>query len=424
MKQICSLFTCSVVVFALAMPVRAQEVDPVAKAEELKALQETAEQSIAHQQELEAAILAEVNAQEDLSKKLVTVAADMRGAEWRAVSAIEKQKSLQKEKAELTLALAVQQDELSGILAGLQSLERDPPPALVASPGDVLDALRGAMLFGTVVPELRDAALALRGKLEALAAIDLKLSEEAKIEQDAFASLSEHRNELGKLLADKQKALQKSESDLISEQDRARAIAGQAQSTRELIMKLLAAREVAAGLERRAEAERLAVAKAEEERLRKLAELPISAARGKLALPVAGRVIREFGADTGLGHALDGIVIAGAPAAMVTTPVKGRIEFAGPFRSYGAMVIVNAGEGHLVLLSGLAGLLVQAGQDVLAGEPVGDMADLATSTAQAAAVANDLTTDGMPVLYVEFRKNGDPVDPAPWWENPRQEALR
>jgi murein hydrolase activator len=408
----------------IGLAVSAAAQDPAAKVEELKELEENVAESTAKQQELEAAIAADVAEQEDLSAKLVAIATDMRGAEERTVLAIEKQAGLQKEKADLSLALALQQDELSGILAGLQSLERDPPPALVASPGDVLDALRGAMLFGTVVPELRDQALALRGKLEALVAIDESLEQEAKIEREAMAELTQRRGELTSLLEDKKSRLKEAQSVLAAEQTRSRDVAAKAQSTRELIMKLLAAREIDAAAQRKAEAERLALAKAEEERLRNLTALPMSATRGKLKLPVAGKIIREFGSDSGLGHALDGIVITGAVGAMVTTPVRGRIEFAGPFRSYGTMVIVNAGEGHLVLVSGLAEASVQAGQDVLAGEPIGFMTDLATSAAQAMAVAKDLTTDGAPVLYVEFRKNGDPVDPAPWWDNPRQEALR
>jgi murein hydrolase activator len=408
----------------LAMAAHAEEVDPAAKAEELKELQLSVEESAAKQQELEAAIAAQVAEQEELSQKLVKIATEMRGAEERAALAIEKQKGLQKEKADLSLDLARQQDDLSGILAGLQSLERDPPPALVASPGDVLDALRGAMLFGTVVPELRDRALELRGKLEALVAIDQELAEQAKTERDAIASLGDHKQEIAQLLEERKLSLKSSETELAAEQALSRSVAAKAQSTRELIMKLLAAREVAALAERKAEAERLAIAKAEAERQRKLAEIPISSALGKLKMPVAGSVILGFGAETGLGHPLDGIVIATTPNAMVTTPVRGRIEFAGPFRSYGMMVIVNAGEGHLVLLSGLGGTSVQPGQDVLAGEPVGVVADLAASTAQVAALAKDLTTGGKPVLYVEFRKNGDPVDPAPWWEDPRQEALR
>jgi murein hydrolase activator len=418
------LISCAFVILAFATLARAQEVDPAAKAEELKQLQQKVEASAARQAEIETAIAADVAAQEEMSQKLVKVADDMRGAQQRAAIAVKKKKSLQKEKAELSLALASQQEELSGILAGLQSLERDPPPALVASPGDVLDALRGAMLFGTVVPELRDKALELRGKLESLLRIDQQLADEAKAEKQSLAALQQNKLELDGLLAEKKTVLEKSEADLAEEQERSRAVAAEAQSTRELIMKLLATREMAAVAQRKAEAERLALAKAEEERLRKLAEVPMSSAMGKLKLPVVGAIIRSFGADTGLGHPLDGIVIATAPEAVVTTPIRGRIEFAGPFRSYGMMVIVNAGEGHLVLLSGLGETTVQSGQEVLAGEPVGVMADMAASIAQASALAKDLTTDGKPVLYVEFRKNGDPVDPAPWWEDPRQEALR
>jgi septal ring factor EnvC (AmiA/AmiB activator) len=94
----------------------------------------------------------------------------------------------------------------------------------------------------------------------------------------------------------------------------------------------------------------------------------------------------------------------------VTSPCDGWIVYAGEFRSYGQLLIINAGGGYHVLLAGLSQIDVQPGQFVLAAEPVGTMNGWSTSTqAQPAAVTN------APVLYVEFRKDGSPIDPDPWW---------
>src|SRR5690606_24611199 len=96
--------------------------------------------------------------------------------------------------------------------------------------------------------------------------------------------------------------------------------------------------------------------------------------------------------------------------AIVTSPVDATILYAGPFRSYGQLLILDAGDGYHMVLSGLGRVSVSLGQSVLAGEPVGAMGE--TRVASVAALDNG---DTVPKLYVEFRRDGKPVDPAPWW---------
>ena len=84
--------------------------------------------------------------------------------------------------------------------------------------------------------------------------------------------------------------------------------------------------------------------------------------------------------------------------------------YAGPFRSYGQLLIINAGDGYHVLLAGMERIDVQLGQFVLAGEPVAAMA------AQKAGEHRRVDVGAtQPVLYIEFRKDGTSIDPAPWW---------
>jgi septal ring factor EnvC (AmiA/AmiB activator) len=130
----------------------------------------------------------------------------------------------------------------------------------------------------------------------------------------------------------------------------------------------------------------------------------------KLDLPVAGNVLRFFGDDDGTGHPAQGLTVAAGPGLVVTAPADGWVMFAGPFRSYGQMVIMNAGENYHIVLSGMDMVTARQGQFVVAGEPIGQMG--AKRIASAAGL--NLETD-RPTLYIEFRKDGKPVDSRSWW---------
>jgi septal ring factor EnvC (AmiA/AmiB activator) len=95
------------------------------------------------------------------------------------------------------------------------------------------------------------------------------------------------------------------------------------------------------------------------------------------------------------------------------------VAFAGPFRTYGQLLIINAGGGYYLLLAGMERMNVSLGQFVLAGEPVAVMGE--ASQATAASVGSETT---QPVLYVEFRKDGTSIDPSPWWAASTNEKVR
>jgi septal ring factor EnvC (AmiA/AmiB activator) len=133
-------------------------------------------------------------------------------------------------------------------------------------------------------------------------------------------------------------------------------------------------------------------------------------ARGLLPLPVNGTEIKAFGDDDGLGGKSQGISMTTREGAQVSSPADGWVVYSGPFRSYGQLLIINAGDGYHVLLAGMERIDVQLGQFVLAGEPVAAMAS--PKLASAGAVNIGVT---QPVLYIEFRKDGASIDPAPWW---------
>ncbi|HMN38379.1 MAG TPA: peptidoglycan DD-metalloendopeptidase family protein [Hyphomicrobium sp.] len=138
--------------------------------------------------------------------------------------------------------------------------------------------------------------------------------------------------------------------------------------------------------------------------------IPFAAAQAKLPLPAQGRRVLAFGEKTQYGAHSKGIVIETRAGAQITAPCDGWVVYAGEFRSYGQLLIINAGDGYHILLAGMSQIDAAPGQFVLAAEPVGTMAG-----AGAGRTGQGAPPPGSDVLYVEFRKDGRPIDPDPWW---------
>jgi septal ring factor EnvC (AmiA/AmiB activator) len=142
--------------------------------------------------------------------------------------------------------------------------------------------------------------------------------------------------------------------------------------------------------------------------------IPFALARGKLPLPAQGRRALNFGERTQFGGQSKGIVIETRSSAQVISPCDGWVLYAGEFRSYGQLLIINTGDGYHMLLAGMSQIDVQPGQFVLTAEPVGTMSGQKNSPSPAQVSG--------PVLYVELRKDGRPIDPDPWWSSGQQKV--
>ncbi len=135
-----------------------------------------------------------------------------------------------------------------------------------------------------------------------------------------------------------------------------------------------------------------------------------STMKGRLSKPVAGKQLIGFGGKDDIGRETTGASFAARPGDAVTAPADGRVLYSGPFRSYGQLLILDAGDGYHVVLAGMERIDVETGQFVSAGEPV---AVMGARRLASVAVAEFGATH--PALYVEFRKDGKPVDPSAWW---------
>ena len=394
----------------------AQTADPAA---ELGQVEQSIKDSTDKQSALATDIETATKAQAEISDKLIVLAKTLDSQQSAVQSADAKLKKLGAESIVIRSTLAEKQDQLSELLAGLQRLEQNPPPALVVEPQNILQALRGAMMFGAVVPEMRDQALDLQNNLHRLEAIKTETEDARKTQEQALTALAVSQSELVKLQAEKKASAINSAKDLEAEKLRAADLASQAKNLKQLL----------AALEEekiKAEALKTAGAKALELEERKKREallrpmMVFTQAHGKIEYPVQGDKLKQFGDDNGLGGTLDGLAIATAADSNVISPVDGRVEFAGPFRSYGQLLILNVGEGYLVLLAGMNQISAEIGQSIRAGEPLGHMGKDPSSVA----LIGSETNNAQPVLYIEFRKNNDPVDPSPWWVGGRKEAMK
>lgn len=312
------------------------------------------------------------------------------------------------------------------VLAVLQRMGRRQPPAVLARPEDILLALRTSMLLGAVVPELRREAEALAVDLAEL----VRLKEAIAVDQESLkrevAALSEQRHRLDGLIAARQSRLDEAERGAGAEREKAADLARNAETLKELIDRMERGSSAQRAIEearRRAEGEsreareRFAAA-AVQTPARLAPKLPFAQARGSLPRPASGPVLREFGAPDGYGGTTRGIAIAARSGAVVSSPADGWVAFAGPFRSFGRLLIINAGDGYYLLLAGMDRISVEVGQFVLAGEPVAVMGASSPASPATGVERND------PSLYVEFRKDGGSVDPGPWWAKSQSEKVR
>ena len=306
---------------------------------------------------------------------------------------------------------------ISELLAALQRIGREAPPALLIRAEDALQSVRSAMVLGAVLPEVRQQAEILSADLGELVRLRKEIAQERdKLARDLFV-LAEERQRLSVLIDERQKRQSEAEQALGGEREHAHQLARAAGSLNALIGEIEQALDAAARAKR-------AVARASEDRKaldgrpdlaalrdpgRLTPAVAFSAAKGLLPLPVSGERIKEFGAPDGHGGTEKGLTLAGRPGSQITAPCDCWVVYAGPFRNYGQLLILNAGGGYHVLLAGMERISVDLGQFVVTGEPVAVMGGGDSSTG---APAGD---GSQPVLYVEFRKDGVPVDSGPWW---------
>jgi len=283
-------------------------------------------------------------------------------------------------------ALSDRQSAIQTTLGALERIARLPPESLISNPKSAVDAVRTSMLLSAIIPELEAQAAALRSELVALEQLRVEMAVRSEELAAATQALDLERVSLTRLIKRKAKLREQTIAEHHAEDKRIAELARKADNLRALVNRL-------AKMDRAARTQAAL-------RLPRTAGTPsFSAAFGKLSLPARGFISRRFGESNQFGVKSKGLTIETRESAQVIAPHDGRIVFAGPFRGYGELLIIDHGEGYHTLIAGVARIDGAVGQLLLAGEPVGVMG---------------APPEEKPELYIELRHDGEPIDPLPW----------
>ncbi|NKM49022.1 peptidoglycan DD-metalloendopeptidase family protein [Rhizobium leguminosarum bv. viciae] len=314
---------------------------------------------------------------------------------------------------------------LAEVLAALQRMGRNPPPALLVTPDDALASVRSAILLGAVVPGIRKETDKLAADLASLAALQTASTAEKTSLTATMTDGIEEERRMDLLLAENDKLSRSNAAELGAERKRSEELAGKATSLEGLVDSMeseIASVRDAAAAARQAEENRKLLTDEQRAQAKALADsgvpdknriapaYPFGELKAKLEVPVTGDILRQFGDADGTGHEAMGMTVATNPETVVTAPADGLVVFAGAFRSYGQMIILDAGDGYHLVLSGMDTINTRQGKFVFSGEPLAVMGAKRVASATALALETN-----RPTLYIEFRKDGKPVDSRPWW---------
>jgi murein hydrolase activator len=382
------------------------------RAENLKRVQDALTASIDQRAKFEAEIAAIGTDRAKLDTALLDAGRQAQATEERMSRLEERLKALGESEGAIRRSLQARRGIVAEILAALQRMGRRPPPAVLVSPEDVLAAIRTSMLLGAVVPELRGEVDTLAADLTEMVRLRDLIAQDRRGLSDDLARWASEQQRLQALVAARRARQAEVEGGLAAERRRAVDLGVQAKTLKDLLDRVegdvaAAKRSVeeakaAAEREMRATQERFAAAGFRDP-ARLAPKVRFAEAKGDVPRPVSGRLVRGFNQPDGNGGTTRGVSFGTRPRATVASPADGWVQFAGPFRSYGRLLIINAGDGYYLLLAGMDQISVEVGQFVLAGEPVGGMGEGSPGP------------DGDPTLYVEFKKDGGSIDPEPWW---------
>ncbi len=433
----------------IAQPLLASEKPP---SDNLKSLEQQLEADRQRAKELEVQTQALRTEMAGLRSELTEAAGRAQDLEEELSTLEQTLAMLEVEESRAAQRLQERRREMARIVQGLQRLSLVPPESLILSPGSPVQLARSGLLMKAAYPKVKSEAELLRSDLADLANLRADILQQREELGAAQTALANERERLTGLLSRKEALEREASGALKAARERALDISRQAENLRDLIEKLEEERrlslvvlpkekpertkpepaqpepaqtaeatpeqepaEPAATQDQPAESEAPAAVSqdsAPEAETQVAVLTPPSvtappeirefpAGPGTLVLPARGSVVRRYNDDipeAGGGRSR-GLSIQTRDNAQVVAPYDGRVVYAQPFRGYGLILIIEHRGKYHSLLSGLERIDAVEGQWVLAGEPVGVLG---------------APSSGKPELYLELRRDGQPIDPLPW----------
>ena len=300
---------------------------------------------------------------------------------------------LKKSAAERHRALNDRRQQMTGTLAALERLSRNPPQALLLSNAKPLKIVRSALLLRAALPHLRARAVALRQDLGEITMVRTELENRQRKIKSATATLETKRDRLNALMVHKAVERRRMIKATRQVNNRLASLSERAESLRELFVHLQKSARPKPKIRRPQTAS--------------LPDAPIAKPDfGAMTQPARGKLVQRFGQDTKTGSSAKGATFETRLRAQVVAPFDGKVVFAGPFKGYGQILIIQHGDAYHTLLAGIARVDATLGQLLLAGEPIGVMG----------------SQEAVTRLYVEVRRKGQPVNPLPWFTAARDKV--
>lgn len=376
---LCAAFACAP--FAGAEPV------PPRKTDALGELQTRLESEKDKQAALKKEMAAAESELEGSRKKMVALGKDLQQSE-QALSALEeKVAALQEEQAALTQKLQSDYGSMGNLVLALQRIRRMPTETLIIRPGAPLETAQSALLLQSILPAIGKRAEQLSADLARLKTIGVSLEQDRAKAASTAEALKAQKGEMQALLGKREKLYRSTRSAYDDQAEAVARMAAEAENLQQLVRRI-------------EQSEKPVRESPQGENVKRASRggKPPPLPGGAWQQPVSGSIATAFGGRDEIGAESEGIRIAARPGALVTAPAGGIIRFAGTFRNYGNMVIIEHDRGFHSLISGLSRIETAVGRKISAGEPIGTLPG--TGAGQ------------QPRLYYELRHNGKPVDPA------------
>jgi septal ring factor EnvC (AmiA/AmiB activator) len=326
----------------------------------------------------------------DTQKQLVGIAKDIKSNEGRLTTLDKRIVENRREQGEIETRLKKDKHAIGNLVLALERLDRTPPEAIMARPGAPLETAQGAMLLQRILPDIYGRAENLR---KDLARLDTLLKELQKDQEDiktTAAALAAKQKDVAGLLQKRKGLYARTRSDLDAQNAALREISARAQNLQDLVSRIE---------QREKEAQKARIAAVDEPaRASKPRPTPLPKA-GSAQLPVTGMIRVGYKQTDDIGAESQGLTIEGRPGGLVVAPMGGVVRYAGYFKNYGEIIIVEHQKDYHSLIAGLARIDTVVGQSVAAGEPIG-------------ALSKTSSGGGNPTLYYELRLKGSPVNPA------------
>ena len=371
--------------FCASAPVLAQA--PVPRNHPTQEIETKRKETEAREKELKAKMKDIKSDLNDKKQDMISVAQEIKQNEKKLLELEAKIDKRRQEQLAIEVRLNEDRGAISNLVLALERVRRVPPEALLARPGAPLETAQSAMLLQSVLPRVYDRAEGLKADLDSLKTIMTELKEDREKVIKTAKQLETNHQKLAGIMSSRKSLYAATEKNFKKQQAELKQISLQASNLKDLVARIEKKQREENNRSKQASASTPAYMKT-----------PVPKT-GEAQLPISGIIKVSYGKTDEIGAVSQGLKIEGRKGALVVAPMGGVVDYAGPFKGYGQIVILRHQKAYHSLIAGLDKIDTVVGRAVSAGEPLGQM-------------ASSSSNGDAPVLYYELRYKGHPVNPS------------